>query len=112
MEPKCKMQGPKCKIQGPKWKMQGPKWKMQDQKNPHTAAIILAPPLFFSSIPPTVLVFPTLYRRHERAKRPTTHYLKSLHILGIFIRFTKMENPLCNGTCFRFSEMKNLWITW
>ncbi|KAF5768894.1 hypothetical protein HanXRQr2_Chr14g0641861 [Helianthus annuus] len=70
------MQGPKCKIQGPKWKMQGPKWKMQDQKNPHTAAIILAPPLFFSSIPPTVLVFPTLYRRHERAKRPTTHYLK------------------------------------
>ncbi|MFS7982521.1 hypothetical protein Hanom_Chr10g00963901 [Helianthus anomalus] len=72
------MQGPKCKIQGPKCKIQGPKWKIQDQKNPHTATIILPPPpppLFFSSIPPTVLVFPTLYRRHERAKRPTTHYL-------------------------------------
>ncbi|MFS7960823.1 hypothetical protein Hanom_Chr08g00707541 [Helianthus anomalus] len=63
-------------MQGPKCKMQGPKWKMQDQKNPHTAAKLIAPHPLFSLIAPHVLVCRAFCRRHDRAYRPTTQDLR------------------------------------
>ncbi|MFS8001145.1 hypothetical protein Hanom_Chr13g01186771 [Helianthus anomalus] len=64
------MQGTKCKMQGPKWIMQGPEWDIQDQKNPHTAAKLIAPHPLFPLIAPNVLVCWAFCRRHDLHTAP------------------------------------------